>query len=149
MKHNFEKYHRGFTLIEILVVIGIVAILSALILISVRNAQIKTKNAAAETYMNQLKRIIDTKFLDKNYYEIGGDRLCADATNLNTASADLSKINAGLVASGSSVQHCYANDTRYCVQVTLADSSTKWCIDYKGNIGSNVVNCRNGARSCD
>lgn len=54
-----KKIQRGFTLIELVVVIGIIAVLAGLILVRISNASADARNARRQSDINQMKNAIE------------------------------------------------------------------------------------------
>ncbi len=63
----------GFTLVELLVVIGIIGILSSLALISLNNARIKARDALRKGDMSQIRTALNMYYDDHGYYPVCGD----------------------------------------------------------------------------
>lgn len=60
---------KGFTVIELMLVISIIALLSSIILISLRSARDKAKIAASLTFSNQIKSVIGLETLGEYKFE--------------------------------------------------------------------------------
>ena len=67
MKRN-QRRQKGFTLIELIVVVTIIGILAAVALVNVRNAQRKAQEAALRDDLHELRKAIDDFYADKQRY---------------------------------------------------------------------------------
>ena len=59
---------RGFTLIELIVVVTIIGILAGIALVNVRTAQTKAREAALKENLSQMRKAIDNFYADKQRY---------------------------------------------------------------------------------
>jgi general secretion pathway protein G len=66
--HRSSLKQRGFTLIELIVVVSIIGILAAIAVVNVRNAQRKAAETALRDDLTQLRKAIDNFYADKQRY---------------------------------------------------------------------------------
>ncbi|HYC91425.1 MAG TPA: type II secretion system protein [Thermoanaerobaculia bacterium] len=62
------RNQRGFSLIELIVVVTIIGILAGIALINVRTAQTKAREAALKDNLFQMRKAIDNFYADKQRY---------------------------------------------------------------------------------
>jgi len=135
---------KGFTLIELLVVIAIIGILSGLIIVSMSGAQNAAKDARIKAAMDQMRSVAEIYKLNAGYYASGsvmGLSACtATAGSFMVTGGDGMALCTDIQAQNSNTLAIYANISttapKYCIQKTLADNSTKWCLDSAGAVGS-------------
>ena len=72
MKSRFQK---GFSLVELLVVVTIIGILAGVAIVNVRFAQQKAREAALKDNLFQLRKCIDNFYADKQRYPTSLDEL--------------------------------------------------------------------------
>ena len=132
---------RGFTLIELLVVIAIIGILAAIVLVSVRRAPEKAKNAAIITDLAQVRTQAVMIFDDDGSYA----NLCASSTSLNTGITELATLQSDIEdqQGGTLDLACYADASGYCVSAELLPdgSGRYWCIDAAGKPKETTAHC--------
>ncbi len=63
-----RRNQRGFTLIELIVVVTIIGILAGIALVNVSTAQRKAREAALRANLNQMRKAIDDFYADKQRY---------------------------------------------------------------------------------
>ncbi len=63
-----RRNQRGFSLIELIVVVTIIGILAGIALINVRTAQTKAREAALKDNLFQMRKAIDNFYADKQRY---------------------------------------------------------------------------------
>ena len=67
-RRNSNTSQRGFTLIELMVVVTIVGILAAVAIVNVRHAQKKAEEAALKDDLHSFRRAIDDYYADHQKY---------------------------------------------------------------------------------
>lgn len=128
---------KGFTLIELMVVIAVIGILASVTLVAYPAAQSRAKDGVIMSDMDQLRvaaEVSKGNLAAGDYSGLATDSDCmalvADANSRNGAATD--------------VAYHYTIDedtyTQYCAMITL-NSGEKWCIDSKYNSGSTNVLC--------
>lgn len=98
MRHH--RTNRGFTLVEILIVITIIGILATVVMPAVNNARDKAHVAAAQVELDALKTVFQQLFDDTGYYPNGDTSYCRDVSAIANNEVNLSTNDAGLLANG-------------------------------------------------
>jgi general secretion pathway protein G len=79
MKHMKRSLgERGFTLVELLVVISLISILAAMGLVQYKNSIVKTKESVLKTDLFRMRDAIDQYYADKGKYPGSLDTLVSD-----------------------------------------------------------------------
>jgi len=130
-----KKIQRGFTIIELIVVISIIAVLSGIVLGNIVPYINKGKNSAMKEQMTQIRAGASSFFADNGDY----DNACDSGTDCAKAKNNITNL-------GGSISGQYWVGNIYCFSVTLTDG-TKWCIDNTGYVGS-ADNCASFPYSC-
>lgn len=68
IKNKLKIYHRGFTLIELMVVISIIALLSSIVLVALKDAREKAKTKAFRAEVNQFINALELYRTDNGKY---------------------------------------------------------------------------------
>ncbi len=78
MARNTETGNRGFTLVELLIVISLISILAAMGLVQYRNSVVSSKEAVLRTDLFRMRDAIDQYYADKGKYPSSLDSLVSD-----------------------------------------------------------------------
>jgi prepilin-type N-terminal cleavage/methylation domain-containing protein len=125
---NMNK--KGFTLIEVLTVIMIIAILASVVLVSLESARNKTKDVTIQNQIGQLRSLAETFYTFEEGYE---DFTSTSQYNLIKGKIkDMNGIEDG--ESGSLKVIFSSNNNNYCAYADLVrDSGKVFCVDSGGN----------------
>ena len=120
------KNIKGFTLIEMLVVIAIIGLLSSVVLVALGPSRNKAKDARVVSDMNQVRAIAETLFSNGSYaatLAVGG-----------TGDTGIQSLNTDVKANNGSVDMVIAGGgtAAYSAYAKL-NSGSYYCVDSKGN----------------
>ncbi len=144
----FSKVSKGFTLIEILVVVTIIATLIAISWTSIDRYQNKANDTAIGADLSQIRKVAIMVYIDEHSYE----SIC-DAGTLNDgpeAHPALKTIEDAVRRITDKNPKCFSKKTEYCVQSELI-SGGYFCVDstgFAGKIEGNYCEDKNGKRNC-
>ena len=122
-----KKFSKGFTLIELIVVIAIIAILAGLILIRIGNASSDARNSKRQSDLNQIRSAIE------RYKAAGGTctGTLATANNLSTSLEGASAYFRTSPYPSSYLQgNAYPKDPQTNANYTIADATNDTVCDY-------------------
>jgi prepilin-type N-terminal cleavage/methylation domain-containing protein len=137
------KNNKGFTLIEMLVVIAIIGLLSSVVLVALGPSRNKAKDARIISDLNQIRTIMETLYDPSTGNYPGG----ASAVGNN----DIIRAKEDIDSSGGThfgITPLAANSYYYAVAI-LNDGKTYYCVDSSGNslsIGTSAPG--SGATAC-
>jgi prepilin-type N-terminal cleavage/methylation domain-containing protein len=138
---RFRKRRTGFTLVELVIVIAIIAILAAVILVSVNNYISKSKDTAVKADMSSLE-MAATKYIYDNNGQLTG---FAGSTDYNKISTALDKVGN---ATGTLHFVNPTNTTNWTACAQLVYNSTSfWCLDSFGKRLQIVGTCNDSVLS--
>jgi len=130
----FPKKHRGFTLIEMLVVIAIIGILAGMILVALGGMRAKAKDSRIIAEMGQLRNAAPLYYAD-NGNSFNGLGCSVANPNISALCTDIAA--QGGITPSDEVTPTYGvdiitdNDQVYCAEVKL-NSGKYWCVDSQG-----------------
>ena len=78
MARNTRTGNRGFTLVELLIVISLISILAAMGLVQYKNSVLSSREAVLKTDLFRMRDAIDQYYADKGKYPSGLDALVSD-----------------------------------------------------------------------
>ena len=136
---------KGFTIIELIVVIAIIAVLAAIVLVNVTSYIAKGKDASVKGNMSSMATIAASVYDGNSSSFTGGTSPLvsnaawqAGVTAIQTSDGTTSAVNYQIISSA------------WCVQTQLNESGKYWCADstgYKGDTG-NMTSCDVTAANC-
>jgi prepilin-type N-terminal cleavage/methylation domain-containing protein len=133
---------KGFTIIELIVVIAIIAVLAGIVLVNVTSYLNKGRDAAIKGNLSSLMTDAATIFDRDGSY---------NATNGVCSSNHWNPLNNTLNSAGG-IGICAGNATKWCASSRLTvNSSNTFCVDYTGRKiegSSGNYNCNSGTYVC-
>ncbi len=146
----------GFTLIEVLTVIMIIAILASIILVSLDTARERARDVTIQNQVGQLRSLAEALYSFDTHYEdlkeAVTDRTTSDGMKIDRIETEIKKMN----NDGEFKVEFETNSRAYCAYAQLArDSEQAFCVDSTGNaktlpLTTIAVNCAGGtAVTCE
>lgn len=146
------KKVRGFTLIELMVVIAIITILVSIAIVSLGSARNKSRDISIKTIMASPLYVLSEEYYDSHNQNYGA--FCNDSQTRDFLSKIISQdtqcnINQNTTQVSKLCCHHSANIWVVCAQL-YSSSSKAWCVDNAGNRKEIDINvCRNSMTSCN
>ena len=145
------KKTKGFTIIELMVVIAIIVLLTAIVILAVDNYRGKAKDARIELDFGQLKTIAEAINAESGSYS----SFC-DGDSFNKAHSifgpDLAVLEADLkeLAGDAFLVRCKSNSTSYCISSYMPGRDCMCCMSHRGILRENGTcrTIRNGSYIC-
>ena len=136
----------GFTLIELLVVIAIIGILAAIVLVSLRGATSRARDARIASAFSQIRTQAELWNSTNNTYAGFG---CASSTEMTQLCNDVDTQNG---ANGGTPTFQLTAD-QYCAYSPMSSSATRYfCIDegraYEGTTNPATAHCNATTWNC-
>lgn len=131
------KNNKGFTLIEMLVVIAMIGLLSAVVLVALGPSRNKAKDTRIISDINQIRSVAETRFNPtSNTYTITAVTDCngtSGSTDIDTALKDIATNN----GSGCAI-NLTSSGNGYAVSAKTA-SGGNYCVDSSGKVASSTA----------
>jgi prepilin-type N-terminal cleavage/methylation domain-containing protein len=118
--------NKGFTIIELIVVIAIIAVLAAIVLTNVTQYIGKGKDAAIKEQVKQIPAVATDYFTTNDTYS----GMCATGTKCGQIEANIANLGGQY-----NVPNIKTDGSAYCMDFILSDGVSKWCIDNTGYSG--------------
>jgi prepilin-type N-terminal cleavage/methylation domain-containing protein len=125
---SLKKAQRGFTIVELLIVIVVIGILAGLVLNSFQGVQARARDTERRTDINSMATQLEVYYNDKGGYPSATD--FADSTwragNFKGADANafIDPKGVAINATGSSYTYANTGSTTGCVSPTQSDGTT-------------------------
>ncbi|MEK7124259.1 MAG: prepilin-type N-terminal cleavage/methylation domain-containing protein [Patescibacteria group bacterium] len=144
------KNSKGFTIIELLVVVAIIAVLAAIVLVNVTQYINQGKNAAIKGNMTTILTNAAVYYDTNNHY---GGFSASSGYTAPAAAADSANGASPAAVFGCDKAACAFTDapTRWCSCITLLTTSTdsgQFCVDSSGYKGATATVCTGVGGRC-
>ena len=139
---------KGFTLVELIVVIAIIGILASITLVSLTSSQDTAADAKVKTELGQLRSTALLSFTNNsNVYtnvcqETAVETILGD-TFAETGSGNV--IGEGVVPALVNDSYCYDTASSWIIAKELSSGNIWWCIDSTGHSGTVIAGGSNAA----
>lgn len=132
MKIFYKK--RGFTLVELLVVVAIIGLLASILIANLNVGRSKAKNNVIKENLYSLKLAAELEYDENDSYE--GVCTAGDISG----SGNFLRIRNAINGQGGTTRLCNDNGAttpgKWCAEVTsMPYNSEDWCVDYAGYSG--------------
>jgi type IV pilus assembly protein PilA len=121
------KRNKGFTIIEILVVIAIIGLLAAMVLVFAKSARDRAKDANIQKLLSQVRNLGEILYVSQNDYStLGG-------------TTGMVNLKLDIVKNGGTVPVEFYGTSAWCIKYKL-NGPGSWCVDSNGYKGA-TANC--------
>ena len=143
---NITNKKKGFTLLELLVVVSIIALLSVVVIAALNTAKAKGADSAVKADMANLKTQIELYLADKGSYASSNhsENYCSTVAANNIIADPIIQqvLNYANKATGGSIvsnqyrsTKCAAASLSYAIAIALKTNDTDtWCMDSTGTV---------------
>ncbi|MCX6738197.1 MAG: type II secretion system protein [Candidatus Parcubacteria bacterium] len=146
--NRYSIKRKGFTIVELLIVVAIIGILTTIVLVSLREASDRARNTKIITSVTQIRKVAEDMYIQE---PSGFGNLCLTG-ELNIARTDiLGILKDDIEKYGGSNIVCYSSKYSFCVSTLLGGDTTKYfCIDSDGdNVESTSDICTASNIACE
>ncbi|MDO8512713.1 MAG: type II secretion system protein [bacterium] len=132
MKINTQKNKKGFTMIELLVVISVIALLVALVLVAVSMARVKANNSRIKGDMDQLRKQAEVIYVANGMTTYCKGVVAGDCfSNGQNPQVILLRDDIVKRSYAAAYPNLIANDIGYCISSKMANNN-RLCYDSSG-----------------
>lgn len=114
------KQNKGFTLIEMLVVVGMIGVLAAAVLTALGPSRQKARDSRIISGLNQVAALAESKFDGAQYPDVTDADIAKVVTDINS-----------FIPTGGAVTYNKGNGT-FAISATLPSTNLPFCVDSAG-----------------
>lgn len=137
---------KGFTLVELLVVVAVIGLLASIIIVSLNTARKRAKNAAIKQALTQLRVAAEWEY-DKTSPNNSYANVCSGGDINSDTTTDFGRIRDSIIAADGNTRRCYDSASKWCADVRNMPNGGGWCVDYTG-YSSSTTNCDSTYFNC-
>lgn len=131
-----KQTKNGFTIVELLVVVGIIGLISAIVLVVLSSARDRGSDANVKANLVQVRVEADLYYSNNSEsYGTFAAATCPTAVTAGSIFNDQTIINAiaSALAAGGNGTRCVASGNSYAVAVGMKTVGQSWCVDSLGH----------------
>jgi len=136
--------NKGFTIIELIVVIAIIAVLAAIVLVNVTQYIAKSRDAAIKGNMATISTNAAVYFDDQSPTTYVG--FSDEANSFASETLGFATPVDAIIAAGGTASSTQETATAFCFEIVLNDT-TSWCVDSTGYKGT-TADCDTATADC-
>lgn len=127
---NYKLKNKGFTLLELLVVIGIIALLISIAAVSYSSAQGKTRDARRKSDIKGIQAAMEQYYSQSATSSYPGPATCPESSATNCAAITSYFSSGSVPVDPGTNTYSFTNSTTttYTVCATLEDGVTTFCL---------------------
>ncbi len=142
----------GFTLVEVLTVIMIIAILATVVLVSLDAARKRARDSTIQNQLSQIRSLAETVYSIEEGYEDFTNENHQNWSDYRRGVEKINEVSEGLAEGEDNINiHFSDNDREYCAYSSLVRNPDEvFCIDSSGNaVTAEDVLCDSENFSCE
>jgi prepilin-type N-terminal cleavage/methylation domain-containing protein len=145
---------RGFTLIELMIVIAIIGVMSSIIIVSLNNARLKAVDANIKEELSSIRRVAAIYYDNQIPNNYGNNtNNCYTPNRMFTDDTVIASIISQIDSNSGADVKCRADTNYFAVSASLvgptSDTKDNWCVDSAGNSKFIPDPLTNSATSCN
>lgn len=132
-----KREHKGFTLIELMIVIGVIGLLSAIVIVNMNSARLKATDARIKIELSSIKRSAELYYNGAGAETYGGNaNSCNAASSMFKQDSNINNLISSIQAIPGVNATCRSSNTHFAVSANLVSVvglfGDNWCIDSSG-----------------
>lgn len=129
---------KGFTLIELMVVVGIIGVLATLSIYGLRESRLRADDASVESYATQIPAVIEVTG-SGGYFTTYGDHWLDCTQGIFSENEDVAALIQAAEKTSADNAECGANEEDYAISFELKGrDGYEYCVDARGFKGIQI-----------